>query len=160
MRTLEFLVVALIIAAYGVVDVSNGSECNQEPVSRLECSAWKLGRGITNILFAPCELYAGMTNSAVEAAYEGSYSGGLPGYISGAVAGYVAGSIIGVRSMLRQINQGLIQTATFWNSESVCRRRPPPRMPDTPFGPDDCLDPDPFWFNGPIPIKNPGMLNH
>ena len=160
MRTLEFLVVVLIIATYGVVDVSDGLEDDPEPVSRLECSAWKLGRGITNILFAPYQLYAGMTNSAVEAAYEGSFSGGLPGYISGATAGYVAGSIMGLTSMRRQINQGLIQIATFSNLKPVCRRLPSARMPDTPFGPDGCFDPDPFWFNGPIPTKNFEMLHH
>ncbi|MGC8602671.1 MAG: hypothetical protein ACP5VS_03160 [Desulfomonilaceae bacterium] len=159
-RILMLLVAALIMVSVALADTPKITQCNQEPVSRLENSAWKLGRGITNVLFAPYQLLAGMTNSAIEGAYEGSFSKGLPGYISGATAGYVAGSLIGLIAMLKQINQGLMETATFWNPNPACRRLPPERKPDTNFGPDDYLDPDPFWFNGEIPIKNPGSPNH
>lgn len=151
------ILTGLFVLLFATVNDSNASESDEACVSRLESSAWKLGRGITNIVSAPYELYACMTNSAIEGAYEGSYIGGFSGYMTGAMGGYLAGSVTGIVAMIRQMNQGLLQTATFWRPGTVLRRLPPTRTPDVDFGPDDYCDPDPFWFNGPIPPKYFGI---
>ncbi len=150
------LVVTLITTPFSGIGSPNGFKCPQEPASRIKDSAWKMGQGITNIMFSPCKLFSVMTNSAIKGAYEGSYSDGLCGYLSGATAGYIAGSVIGLAAMLRQLNQGVIQMITFWRSGTPNKTVPPLRLPDTIFSPDDYLDADPFWFNGPIPFKNSG----
>ncbi|MGC8660387.1 MAG: hypothetical protein ACP5U1_15080, partial [Desulfomonilaceae bacterium] len=94
--TVALLVAFFISALLGGVGFAKCSNCAQEPVSRITESAWKMGRGITNIVFSPCQLFSVMTDLATKGAYEGSYGSGFRGYVSGAIQGYLAGSVVGL----------------------------------------------------------------
>ena len=153
MNTRSVFALSLALLAYSSLSLGASMEpelCHRS-VSRIECSAWNLGQGITSIVFAPCKIWASMINSATEGAYKGSCTGGLPGYLSGATAGYLTGMITGFAAMLKQINAGLKQTTTFWKPQVARSELVSPNYPGQFIGPDNCFDPDPFWFNGPVP---------
>ncbi len=148
-------VVALSLALIALSSLNAGASGEAEhcykPVSNLEHVAWNFGQGITSIVFAPYEVCASMINCATEGAYKGSCATGLSGYLSGATAGYLAGMVTGFASMLNQVNTGLKQAVTFWKPQITQPHLAAPKAPDQFIGPDDCFDPDPFWFNGPVP---------
>jgi hypothetical protein len=150
-RIVVTLSLALIALSSLHAGASRVAEHCYKPVSNLEHAAWNFGQGITSILFAPYEVYASMINSATEGAYKGSCATGLSGYLSGATAGYLAGMVTGFASMLNQVNTGLKQAVTFWKPQVTQPHLAAPKVPDQFIGPDDCFDPDPFWFNGPVP---------
>lgn len=110
---------------------------------------WKLGRGITNILFAPNELFAHTTNNAIKGAYAGAYDGGLHGYMAGSLNGFLAGIGPGMIGMVRRITTGALEIATFWKPEYGPTLDPQWGTRCLAGGPLDLFDPDPYWYNGP-----------
>lgn len=162
MNTRSVVALSLALLTYSSLSLgaSREAELCHRSVSRLECSAWNLGQGITSIVFAPCEIWASMINSATEGAYKGSCSGGLSGYLSGATTGYLTGMITGFAAMLKQINTGLKQATTFWKPQIAHSDLVSPKAPDQFMGPDNCFDPDPFWFNGPVPPFGSNSILH
>jgi len=110
---------------------------------------WKLGRGITNILSGPHELFAAMTNDAIKGAYWGAYDGGFQGYIAGSTNGFIAGSLSGTFKALKRMTLGGLEILTFWKPEYGPTMDPEYGTRCRAFTDNDYFDPDPFWYTGP-----------
>jgi hypothetical protein len=150
MKTTFLVCLGMVICLnfVSIAETLGGTECLAPRVSRLESSAFRLASGISNIMFAPCELYDRMISSATRGAYNGACSGGLTGYLSGAMSGYMGGSVTGLAAMIRKFGAGIVQAATFWKPEYIYRRVKPAANTCVPFQVDCLSDPDPFWFWG------------
>ena len=89
------LSIALLAAIFvlGTVCFSFAYETDFDDLRRFDRTlpAWKLGRGVVNVLSAPYEMIATMTNASVDGAYYGAYDGGLQGYLAGSTNGLIAG---------------------------------------------------------------------
>jgi putative exosortase-associated protein (TIGR04073 family) len=110
---------------------------------------WKFGRGVSNVLFAPNELWTNMVNSAINGNYNGAYDTGLLGSWAGALNGYVAGIFPGTARMLQRATTGVIEMLTFWKPEYGPTMDPEYGTRCKAFGPQDYFNPNPFWYWGP-----------
>jgi hypothetical protein len=110
---------------------------------------WKLGRGVVNILSAPHEFLANITNNAIKGAYKGSYYDGLQGYFAGSLNGFIAGIGPGVYCGLRRMTTGALEILTFWKPEYGPTIDPEYGTHNQAFGAQDYYNPDNFWYNGP-----------
>ncbi|HMK34366.1 MAG TPA: hypothetical protein VK463_04810 [Desulfomonilaceae bacterium] len=110
---------------------------------------WKLGRGVVNILGAPQELFANMTNNAINGNYYGAYDEGMYGSWAGAMNGYIAGMFPGVGRMLKRATTGMLEIATFWKPEYGPTMDPTYGTRCRAFGDEDYFNPNPFWYWGP-----------
>jgi len=111
--------------------------------------SWKLGRGIVNILGAPQEFFATVTNNAIKGNYNGAYEEGFYGSLAGSLNGYIGGTIPGINRMLRRFTTGMLEVATFWKPEYGPTMEPQYGTRCRAFGDQDYFDPDPFWYLGP-----------
>jgi len=111
--------------------------------------AWKLGRGLTNIIGAPAEVFSNMTNDAIEGAYWGAYDEGFHGAVAGSFNGMIAGSFSGLYKMVRRMTTGALEMITFWKPEYGPTVDPTYNTRCRAFGSQDYFDPDPFWYYGP-----------
>jgi putative exosortase-associated protein (TIGR04073 family) len=111
--------------------------------------AWKFGRGVVNVLFAPQELLANMTNNGINGEYYGAYSEGINGSMAGALNGLIAGTFPGVTRMLKRAGTGLLEMATFWKPELGPTMDPTYGTRCYAWGYQDYFDPNSFWYNGP-----------
>ena len=110
---------------------------------------WKLGRGVVNIISAPYEIYANITDAMLEGAYVGAYDGALQGYLAGSGNGFIAGATTGLYLGVRRLTVGAMEILTFWKPEFGPTIEPLYGTRDKSFGgPQDFFDPDPWWFNG------------
>jgi hypothetical protein len=157
MKTMFFVCLGIVICLnfVSIAETLGGTECLAPRVSLLESSAFRLASGISNIMFAPCELYDHMISSATRGAYNGACSCGLTGYLSGAMTGYMGGSVTGLAAMIRKFGTGLVQAGTFWKPEYIQGRVEPKANTCVPFQVDCFSDPDPFWFYGPPSMGGP-----
>ncbi len=113
--------------------------------------AWKLGRGVVNIISAPYELWVNVTNSMIDGAYVGAYDGALQGYLAGTGNGFIAGATTGVYLGVRRLTVGAMEILTFWKPEFGPTIEPLYATRDKSFaGPQDYFSPEPWWFNGPM----------
>lgn len=110
---------------------------------------WKFGRGLTNVLLGPHELFATMTNSAIAGSYDGAYRAGFHGSIAGSLNGYIAGSGLGLKRMVKRMTMGCLEMLTFWRPEYGPTTKHPYGTRSMVFGHQDYFDQDPFWYNGP-----------
>lgn len=111
--------------------------------------AWKFGRGVTNILSGPAELFSNVTNNAIEGMYWGAYDEGLQGAMAGSFNGMIAGSFSGVYKMVRRMTTGALEMITFWKPEYGPTIDPTYGTRCRAFPANDYFDPDPFWYYGP-----------
>ncbi len=109
---------------------------------------WKLGRGITNMMSGPHELFTHVTNSAIKGAYYGAYDGGFHGHLSGSINGFIAGTRTGILSGLRRMTLGALEVLTFWKPEYGPTMDPTYGSRALAWGQQDYFDPGtPFWYN-------------
>jgi putative exosortase-associated protein (TIGR04073 family) len=111
--------------------------------------AWKLGRGIVNVLGAPQELLACMTNNAIDGERWGAYDEGMFGSLAGALNGHLAGIFPGVTRMLKRAGTGLLEIATFWKPEYGPTMEPTYGTRCYAWGYQDYFSAHPFWYMGP-----------
>ena len=55
--------------------------------------AWKLGRGLVNMVSGPHEIAAHVANATINGGYNGAYESGWWGHIAGSVNGMIAGTL-------------------------------------------------------------------
>jgi len=110
---------------------------------------WKFGRGVVNILSGPSELFASMTNNAIEGNYYGAYDEGIHGAAAGALNGAIAGIFPGVSNMVRRMTTGVLEVLTFWKPEYGPTIDPTWGTRCRAWGDQDYFDPNPFWYTGP-----------
>ncbi|MGB9616040.1 MAG: hypothetical protein ACP5M0_12835 [Desulfomonilaceae bacterium] len=109
----------------------------------------KLGRGATDVLGGPHELFAYMTNYAILGSYNGAYTDGFYGSVSGAVAGYVSGFFPGVYHMVKRMSAGCLDMLTFWRPDFRPVSKPTHALRGLGSGPSDYFDKEPYWYMGP-----------
>jgi putative exosortase-associated protein (TIGR04073 family) len=147
-----FIVFASLIISFLVFSPQVGAyETDFQDLQEFDrnLAGWKLGRGISNIIWGPYELLAQVTNNSINGAYNGAYDGGLQGYLAGSLNGAVAGSTAGIYSMVKRISVGLLEVVTFWKPEYGPTMDPQWGTRNRAFTDQDYFDPDPFWYNGP-----------
>jgi|WetSurMetagenome_2_1015567.scaffolds.fasta_scaffold584283_1 putative exosortase-associated protein (TIGR04073 family) len=110
---------------------------------------WKLGRGVVNILSAPHEFFANVTNNAIRGAHKGAYYDGLHGYVMGSLNGFIAGIGPGVSCGFRRMTTGALEILTFWKPEYGPTVDPEYGTHNRAFGDRDYYNPKNFWYNGP-----------
>ena len=83
MKKFVLIATAAILMA-SLASLSFAYETDFDDLNRFDRTlpGWKLGRGIVNILGAPQELFANMTNNAINGSYSGTYDEGINGSIS------------------------------------------------------------------------------
>lgn len=111
--------------------------------------AWKFGRGITNIISAPAELFANMTNGAIQGQYWGAYDEGIQGSMAGSFNGFIAGIFPGIYKTVRRATTGALEVLTFWKPEYGPTIDPTYGTRCLAWPGQDYFDPDPFWYYGP-----------
>jgi hypothetical protein len=113
--------------------------------------AWKLGRGVVNVLSGPHEFFTAMTNNGIKGAYEGAYQSGLHGSIAGATNGVIAGFGGGMVSAFKRVTVGFLEMITFWKPEYGPTEDPTWGTRNLAFGKNDYFDSEeePFWYMGP-----------
>lgn len=128
-----------------------GDETSFDDLQKFDRSlpAWKFGRGIVNILCGPHELFASMTNNAINGAYYGAYQGSFPGYVAGSINGFIGGAGPGLVKMVRRMSTGCLEVLTFWKCEYGPTLDPIYGTPSKVFGAEDFFDKEPFWYGGP-----------
>ena len=148
MKQLRVAVLAVILVM-GTGYVALAFETDFDDLRRYDRSlpAWKLGRGVVNLLSAPVDLIAEMTNSAIDGSYYGAYDGGLQGYLAGSTNGIIAGSITGTFKAAKRATTGLLEMFTFWKPEYGPTVEPLYGTRNRADG--HFFDKDPFWYIGP-----------
>jgi hypothetical protein len=111
--------------------------------------AWKLGRGIVNMISGPHEVAAHIANAAIDGGYNGAYESGWWGHIAGSVNGIIAGTITGVVAAAKRTTLGFVEVGTFWKPEYGSTIDPEYGTRCRAFGDQDYFDPNPFWYTGP-----------
>jgi putative exosortase-associated protein (TIGR04073 family) len=110
---------------------------------------WKLGRGVTNILSAPYEVFVNMTNNAIDGATKGAYYDGLQGYLMGSLNGFIAGVGPGVWNGFRRMTTGALEILTFWKPEYGPTIDPEYGTHNRSFPAFDYYNTNNFWYVRP-----------
>ncbi len=150
MKTLTVCAIAaMLICAMGVSAMAYDTEF--EDVHEFDRSLpwWKLGRGFSNVLAGPHELWTSMTNEAIKGARKGSYKGGLHGYMSGSLNGYIAGFFPGLYKGVRRMTTGVLEMATFWKPEYGPTIDPEYGTRLKSWGSQDYFEEPSYWYGGP-----------
>jgi len=144
---------AVVILTLVITCLSFAYETDFDDLKRFDRNlpAWKLGRGVVNILSGPHELFTNIGNEMINGAYVGAYDGALQGYLAGAGNGFVAGTLSGVYLGVRRVAVGALEVLTFWKPEFGPTIEPLYGTRDKAMaGPQDYFSPDPWWYNGPM----------
>jgi len=145
--------IAVVILTLVITCLSFAYETDFDDLKRFDRSlpAWKLGRGVVNILSGPYELCVNIGNGMIDGAYVGAYDGAFQGYLAGAGNGFIAGTLSGAYLGARRLTVGALEILTFWKPEFGPTIEPLYGTRDKAMaGPQDYFDPDPWWYNGPM----------
>lgn len=148
----RFLISALVtVLVVGTACWSLAYETDFDDLQAFDRSlpAWKLGRGLVNIISGPHEFCAHVSNAAIDGAYNGAYESGFYGHIAGSLNGFIAGSVTGLVAAVKRTTLGALEVATFWKPEYGPTLDPEYGTRCRAFGDQDYFDPDPFWYTGP-----------
>ena len=150
MKTPIIAIVALIVVM-GLAGFAHAFETDFDDINQFDRNLmwWKFGRGVTNVLSGPYELFTEMGNNAIHGAYVGAYDGSLQGYMAGSANGYIAGFFSGMYKGLRRMTTGALEIVTFWKPEYGPTLDPLYGTRDEAMGYHDFFKPEPFWYNGP-----------
>jgi hypothetical protein len=143
------LLVTILALCVGCLAFANETDFDDLQKFNRNLPGWKFARGMTNILTGPHELFAHMTNNAINGAYNGAYGGGFHGYIAGSVNGYLAGTGAGLYHMVKRMSLGCLDILTFWKPEYGPTTDQPFGTRSRAFENQDYFDKIPFWYIGP-----------
>ncbi|MFH1114149.1 MAG: hypothetical protein V1792_09535 [Pseudomonadota bacterium] len=148
MKNLSITLLALILVL-GTGCLSFAFETDFDDLRRFDRTlpAWKLGRGVVNVLSAPYEVIATMTNTSADGGAYGAYDGGLQGYLAGSTNGLIAGSIDGTYRAAKRLTTGLLEIVTFWKPEYGPTLDPVWGTRNRADG--SFFEAEPFWYVGP-----------
>jgi len=143
---------AAVILTLAIACSSFAYETDFDDLKRFDRNlpAWKLGRGVVNVLSGPYEIISNMTNEAINGAYIGAYDGALQGYLAGVGNGIVTGAVTGLYLGVRRTTVGAMEMLTFWKPEFGPTIEPLYGTRERVYdAPGDYYSPDPWWYNGP-----------
>ncbi len=148
MKNLSLALLAAILLM-GTVCPSFAYETDFDDLRRFDRTlpAWKFGRGVVNVLSAPYEMIATVTNASADGAAYGAYDGGLQGYLAGSTNGFIAGSIDGSYRAAKRLTTGLLEILTFWKPEYGPTLDPVYGTRNRADG--SFFESEPFWYIGP-----------
>jgi hypothetical protein len=147
MSILKIALAAVLVAVVGGKALAFETDFDDLKHFDRSLPAWKLGRGVVDVLSGPHELFAHMTNAAIDGGYYGAYDDGLQGFMAGSANGFIAGSLTGAVAMAKRMTTGLLEIVTFWKPEYGPTLDPEygTRCQADPH----YFDPEPFWYLGP-----------
>lgn len=142
-------IIALVMATMAATSFAYETDFDDLRRFDRNLPSWKLGRGFVNILNGPSELFAAMTNNAIDGNYYGAYDEGIMGAMSGGLNGAIAGVLPGVYNMVRRMTTGTLEILTFWKPEYGPTVDPTWATRCRAWPEQDYFDPNPFWYSGP-----------
>jgi putative exosortase-associated protein (TIGR04073 family) len=150
MRKLLFAAVAALLVL-SFAGRSPAYETDFDDLQRFDRNlpSWKFGRGVSNIVGGPAELFTSVTNNALEGAYYGAYDEGVQGAVAGSFNGFVAGIFPGFVNALRRMTTGGLEMLTFWKPEYGPTLDPTWQTRCRAWPDQDFFNPEPFWYWGP-----------
>jgi hypothetical protein len=148
MKNLSIALLATILML-GTVCLSFAYETDFDDLRHFDRTlpAWKFGRGVVNVLSAPYEIVATMTNASADGAYYGAYDGGFQGYLAGSTNGLIAGSIEGTQRFAKRLTTGFLEILTFWKPEYGPTLDPIWGTRNRADG--SFFESEPYWYIGP-----------